>query len=347
MTSRTPAPGGLDHETRASLADSLTKLFADNTSGPSVGAALDALGWSEVEAEDAATATSLLFRAQGSALASTNALSDSMLRFLGGGLPAAERQTTLLLPHPDDDAARPGARERVGVRGLLLDTPSPDALVLVPGCHGERVLLRPVPATWITERCGPSAGFDPGSRWLLLDTEDPVPESADRSWDAQAVDWTAGLALGRLALSSEILGVCDAALRTAVQHVTTRHQYGRAIGSFQAVRHRLAEAHVAIESASFLLDAAWAVLMSEASPEAPTGWAAAAAKARAGRAQAEVMRTGIQVLGAMGLTMESPMHRHVTRAAALDLLLGGQARLEESLGDSLLTGTAAYPIASI
>jgi alkylation response protein AidB-like acyl-CoA dehydrogenase len=59
------------------------------------------------------------------------------------------------------------------------------------------------------------------------------------------------------------------------------------------------------------------------------------------------MRTGVQVLGAMGLTLESTMHRHVTRAAALDLLLGGQARLETALGDALLTGTTAYPFASI
>jgi hypothetical protein len=49
----------------------------------------------------------------------------------------------------------------------------------------------------------------------------------------------------------------------------------------------------------------------------------------------------------MGLTQESAMHRYVTRAAALDLLLGGEARLEESLGDSLLDGSTAYPIASI
>jgi alkylation response protein AidB-like acyl-CoA dehydrogenase len=76
-------------------------------------------------------------------------------------------------------------------------------------------------------------------------------------------------------------------------------------------------------------------------------WASAVAKARAGKAQSEVTRTGVQVLGAMGLTLESSMHRHVTRAAALDLLLGSQARLEESFGAALLSGTTAYPIASI
>lgn len=345
MTPQAPAPTGLDEETRASLAQSLSQLFADHGSGPDVSAALDELGWAEVEAEDAAAATSLLFRAQGAALASTNALSDRMIRPFGPEFPLDAQSTTLLLPHPDDDAARPGAHRQLSTRGLLLDTPSSDALVLVPQCHGDRVALRPVPAAWVLERCTSAAGFDPSSTWLLLDTEDPLPDSPGH--EPAIVDWVAAIALGRRALASEILGVCDAALRIAADHVTARNQYGRAIGSFQAVRHRLSEAHVAVESASSLLAAVWQGITSDGWLETPVEWASAVAKARAGKAQSEVMRTGVQVLGAMGLTLESSMHRHVTRAAALDLLLGGQARLEESLGDALLNGTTAYPIASI
>lgn len=345
MTSQAPAPVGLDEETRASLAHSLSQLFAEHGSGPEIAAALEDLGWSEVEAEDAATATRLLFRAQGAALASTNALSDTMIRSFGPEFPFIEHSTTLLLPHPADDATRPGTHKQLGTRGLLLATPSPDTLVLVPQCHGDRVALRPVPAEWVIERVTRAAGFDPSSTWLLLDTEDPLPDCPGN--EPATVDWVAAIALGRRALTSEILGVCDAALRIAADHVTTRNQYGRAIGSFQAVRHRVSEAHVAIESASSLLEAIWAGITSEGWLETPVEWASAVAKARAGKAQSEVTRTGVQVLGAMGLTLESSMHRHVTRAAALDLLLGSQARLEESFGAALLSGTTAYPIASI
>ncbi|EAQ00609.1 hypothetical protein JNB_10559 [Janibacter sp. HTCC2649] len=333
----------LDPDVRVALASSLRELFAGASDGPGITSALAELGWAEVEAEDPATAVSLLFRAHGASLASSNLLSDTMIRSFGPDFPYAGTPVTLLLPHPTEDAARPASCRRSGAAGILLEAPVADSLVLVPTCQGDRVTLHPVAADWVLARTKASTGFDASSTWLVLETADVLPDANA----PVAVDWIAATALARRALSAEILGVCDAALHIACEHVTSRHQYGRAIGSFQAVRHRLAEGHVAVESASSLLLAAWRGVSGGGVPDTPPEWAAAVAKARAGRAQAEVMRTGVQVLGAMGLTLESPMHRHVTRAAALDLLLGGQASLEQSLGDALLSGTTAYPLASI
>lgn len=344
MTPTSPTPTtGLDAETRKSLSESLTQLFADSATGDEVTAALTEMGWAEVEAEDTAAATSLLFRAQGAALANTTALSDTMIRSFEADLPYAASKVTLALPHPSDDAARPGAQHTSRTRAILLDRPLTDTLVLLPTCHGDRVVLRAVAAEWVLDRCTSVRGFDPASTWLLLDTPDEPPVVAE----PVVVDWVSAIGLGRRALAAEILGVCDAALDLAREHVAARHQYGRAIGSFQAVRHRLSEAFVAVESATAVLDASWNDVVGKGSLDTPPEWASVVAKARAGRAQSEVMRTGVQVLGAMGLTLESTMHRHVTRAAALDLLLGGQARLETALGDALLTGTTAYPFASI
>jgi alkylation response protein AidB-like acyl-CoA dehydrogenase len=59
------------------------------------------------------------------------------------------------------------------------------------------------------------------------------------------------------------------------------------------------------------------------------------------------MRHGVQVLGAMGLTRESDMHRFVTRAAALDALFGGHRALTGALGADLLAGADPLPVVEI
>jgi alkylation response protein AidB-like acyl-CoA dehydrogenase len=116
-------------------------------------------------------------------------------------------------------------------------------------------------------------------------------------------------------------------------HATARVQFGRSIGSFQAVRHRLAEAYVAMAGARSVLDNAYAVAGSDGDL-----WAAIVAKIRAGQAQAVLMRHAVQVFGAIGLTRESDLHRYVERAAALDALFGGHQALTEVIGSAVLGG---------
>src|SRR5438045_3309295 len=86
--------------------------------------------------------------------------------------------------------------------------------------------------------------------------------------------WPAAVAAGQVALAHELVGASKAMLQLARDHATERVQFDRPIAAFQAVRHRLAEALVAIEAASAALDAAWEV-------ESPM--TAALAKAIAGR----------------------------------------------------------------
>ena len=107
-----------------------------------------------------------------------------------------------------------------------------------------------------------------------------------------------------------------------------RAQFGQFIGKFQAVRHRLAEALVAIEAADAMLGAAW-------EDESPT--AAAVAKALAGRAARTAARHCQQVLAGIGFTSEHELHRYIRSVLVLDELFGGSRTLTTALGVELLT----------
>jgi alkylation response protein AidB-like acyl-CoA dehydrogenase len=116
-------------------------------------------------------------------------------------------------------------------------------------------------------------------------------------------------------------------LALARQHALERIQFGRPIATFQAVRHRLAEAFVAIESADAALAAAW---------DDRTPFAACVAKAVAGRSARTVARHCQQVLAGIGFTTEHDLHLYVRRAIVLDRLLGDARSLTRRLGQDLL-----------
>ncbi len=99
------------------------------------------------------------------------------------------------------------------------------------------------------------------------------------------------------------------------------------IAQFQAVRHRLAEAYVAIEAADAALGAAW---------DDGTPFTAAMAKAVAGRSARTVSRHCQQVLAGIGFTTEHDLHLYVRRVIVLDRLLGDSRSLTRRLGEDLL-----------
>lgn len=130
--------------------------------------------------------------------------------------------------------------------------------------------------------------------------------------------WTAlGLALA----SAELVGAAEGALALARDYATVRRQYGKAIGSFQAVAHLLADAHVAVEgSRSVALHAAWA---SDALDPPEALAAAAVAKAYCARAAVSVCETAIQVHGGIGNTWDCLAHVYLRRALLSGEILGG------------------------
>jgi len=138
--------------------------------------------------------------------------------------------------------------------------------------------------------------------------------------------WDAALALGRRALAHRIAGTARAMLALARGHALEREQFGRPIARFQAVRHRLAEALIAIEG----LEAA------ASSGEPADGATAALAKALAGRAARSVSAHCQQVLAGIGFTTEHAFHRLLKRSMVLEGLLGTADELATELGRELL-----------
>jgi alkylation response protein AidB-like acyl-CoA dehydrogenase len=117
------------------------------------------------------------------------------------------------------------------------------------------------------------------------------------------------------ALAAELVGTMDRALRMTVEHLRERKQFGRPLGSFQALQHRLAELHVGIEGARWLTRQA-------AAHDAPAQDVAAAA-GYASTVAEQVVRETHQLSGAMGLTEEYDLYLWTTRLPALSLELGG------------------------
>ena len=118
---------------------------------------------------------------------------------------------------------------------------------------------------------------------------------------------------GAIAIAADCLGGAERALELAVEYVRAREQFGRPVGSFQAVQHLAAEAVAAIEPARALLwYAGWA--FDHRPREAPL--AAAMAKAACAELFRAVSRTAIEMFGGIGFTFENDMHLYFKRSLA-------------------------------
>ena len=127
--------------------------------------------------------------------------------------------------------------------------------------------------------------------------------------DASALERIRVRAFAALAL--EAVGIAQRALELSVEHAKTREQFGKPIGIYQAVSHKLADSYALTELArSLAYWAAWCV--SEADDEAPL--ATAAAKSYAGDVAVTVCEYSIQAHGGIGFTWEHPLHRYYKRA---------------------------------
>ena len=150
--------------------------------------------------------------------------------------------------------------------------------------------------------------------------------------------WADALSAGQRALAHELIGASRAMLDLACTHALERIQFDVPIASFQAVRHRLADSLVAIESAAAALDAAW---------DEPGPLTASVAKALAGRGGRLVTRHCQQVLAGIGFTSEHAFHPYLRRVRVLDGLLGDARSLTRELGQSLLQAGELPPILAL
>jgi hypothetical protein len=327
----------------ASAASGADAASADTASGADAGvsARLAELGWDDVAAGHPAVATTLLFGEKGRALSSAALLDDAVLAVLRTGLPGgpgaggAGGADIVCYPFPGAGSRPSSTGGPAGgtVTGVLLRRPRPDERLVIPVADDDgTVTLAVAPASEFTVTPLPSLDHELG--WYSV--TGPVP--ADRH-DGHA--WGAAVAAAHRSLAAELIGVSERAVELAIEHTSSRRQFNAPIAAFQAVRHRLADAYVAIAAARALLDAAFAASRDAAADPEAAAIAATAAKARAGRAHQTVSANAVQVCGAMGSTLEHPLHRYVNRGAVLDGLLGSSAELTGELGSMIRAAVAA------
>ncbi len=215
------------------------------------------------------------------------------LRRVAGREPAASRETIAL-------------RADLGASGddIAIDAAGADAALSV---RGGSVVTFPVES--------PAPHVD------LTRSSAPLGAVATAVGDLDADDLLQWNALGLALTCADLVGTMQGALDVTCAYAKERHQYGTAIGSFQAVQHLLADAHVLTEgSRSITLHAAWAA---DALPADDALGAAAAAKAYCARAARTVCETAIQVHGGIGNTWEHLAHVYLRRALLSAELFGG------------------------
>ncbi|HEY5024584.1 MAG TPA: acyl-CoA dehydrogenase family protein [Acidimicrobiales bacterium] len=196
----------------------------------------------------------------------------------------------------------------------------------VPGAVGADLLLlerdrelHAVPAAAVV--IAPRPSLD-GSRGLAHVAWEPSPSTLVVS-GFEAEEFLAALG-DRAAMSTGavLVGVADRLVAMAAQYAKDRVQFGKPIGSFQAVKHHLADALVRVEFARPMVYRA-ALSLTEGDPDA--GLHASMAKAMASEAATLAARTALQVHGAIGYTAEHDLHLWMKRAWSLAAAWGDAA----------------------
>jgi alkylation response protein AidB-like acyl-CoA dehydrogenase len=213
-----------------------------------------------------------------------------------------------------------------GHKTFVLDGATADVVLTVARTgDGIGVFWVDGDATGLTRT--PLPTMDPTRRQARLDYQDVAAtrlRTHGDGWDlvVQVLDRAA------VALAAEQVGVASRALDMAVDYAKVRHQFGRPIGSFQAVKHLLADVLLEVESARAA--AHYALLASEnEDPELPA--VASLAKAFCSDACVQAAQENIQVHGGIGFTWEHPAHLYLKRAKTSQLLFGDPAHHRELL----------------
>ena len=204
-----------------------------------------------------------------------------------------------------------------GDAGVVLAAPLADLLVIA---HGKDV--------WLVEAKRPGVTID------VPTSLDPTRRSGRLRFDAVAIDdadilsgsQTAATALARTIVSAEAVGGAQDCVNAAVEYAKVRQQFGRTIGTFQAVKHHLANMLVTSEAA---LSAVWDA--ARCTDPAEFELMAACAASLAVPAYVHNAEMNIQVHGGVGFTWEHDAHLHLRRATTLRALFGGPSAAETVL----------------
>jgi hypothetical protein len=303
----------------ASVRGALTHALARRGADADLDDVLGTLGWLDLLRHQPDDALAIVFGALGATNATATALDDVLARALGHEpcrdvavvLPAfAAWDAPGRLEGQNFHATGLATARMAHARELLVacGTSSEAWTVVVPAMAADARRVR---------------GVDPDCRLHAVRLQGSAKNLTPLDPDA----WSSAVALGQRALAHQSAAACRAMLDLARTHALERVQFGRPIARFQAVRHRLADALVAIEALEATLVAA---------RDAPGPMTAALAKAAAGRAARTVGGHCQQVLAGVGFTTEHRFHRFLKRTLALEGLFGSADRIVLDVGRRLL-----------
>ena len=221
-----------------------------------------------------------------------------------------------------------------GIKSHVLDgATAHEVVVLARGDRGMGVFVVPAAAV----RASTSPTMDPTMPFATMNLagatvhgERVLVEPGDPRAD-EVVAVVLDEATVAMALST--VATCRSIFEATVAYAKDRHQFGRPIGSFQAVKHRLADCFLAVERASAL---AWFAALTIAEEDPRRQLAVAMAKAATGDCVQLLTRDGLQLHGGIGFTWEHDLHFLLKRAVTGELLFGGaafhRARAAELMG---------------
>lgn len=251
---------------------------------------------------------------------------------------SGELIATLAVLEESDDLTADGVQlcaegdaEQVVLRGSKMFVAYAQAadLLLVAARESGGVSLFAVPTGAAGVNVTPLRLIDPSQRAARV-TFDAVTVDASQRLGQPGAAWgdlAAILDAGTVALAAEMVGSAEAALELAVEYAKVRKQFGHPIGTFQGVKHRLAEVLVDIESArSLVYFASWAVDHQQ-DPRA----AVSMAKAYASHALDRAGEEGIQIHGAIGFTWECDAQLYYKRGRYCRNLAGSPEYHHERL----------------
>ena len=186
-----------------------------------------------------------------------------------------------------------------GEPALFLLDPAVDGVV----AEAERVLDGTRPMATITLSSAPA---------VRLSGDGPIGDVVDRNVDV-------ALAV----LSAEQVGACERVLEIATDYARTREQFGRRIGSFQAIKHKCADMLVDLEWARSASQAALEALDgSDAAAAGEADWRASMAKAVCSEALRNAAKANVQIHGGIGFTWEDSAHLYFRRARTDEVVFG-------------------------
>lgn len=262
---------------------------------------------------------------------------ESIVRRTLEGIAAGATLTTVTWATPQSSLNLMRAQQKEqrwtvsGVADTVLDGGIASTVLVFAQTFDSPVLLEVTPGSSV--RREQLVSMDSTRRLATLTFDDSAATLLAEGDEAERVRQHAA-DLGALYLAAEQLGGASFVLDSAVNYAQTRIQFGRAIGSFQSVKHRCADVLIAVESAR---SAVYHGLWTAVHDPSKLSTAASLARSLASDAYQHAAADNLQIHGGIGFTWEHSAHLYLKRAKSSQLLFGSPACHRARLAEAVVT----------